>query len=70
VTAPEFDLVEAAWRKSTYSAYNGACIEVADLSGGRIGVRDSKDLSGAPDVLVFDRSAWGAFISDVKRPIQ
>jgi hypothetical protein len=61
--------MDAAWRKSTYSAYNGACIEVADLFRGRIGVRDSKDLSGAPDVLVFDRAAWGAFISEVKRSI-
>jgi hypothetical protein len=66
VTLPERDFAKAAWRKSTYSGYNGACIEIADLASGQIGVRDSKD-SGTRDVLVFDRPEWAEFVSAIKR---
>ena len=53
------------WRKSTYSAYNGNCVEVADLSTDRIGVRDSKAGAGSP-VLQFARADWAAFLGSVK----
>lgn len=66
MTAPELGLSYAAWYKSTYSTYNGACIEIAKLSGGLIGVRDSKD-GAARDVLVFDQADWGEFVSGIKR---
>ncbi len=55
----------AQWRKSTYSAYNGNCVEVADLGADRIGVRDSKAGAGSP-VLQFSPADWTAFLVSVK----
>lgn len=53
------------WRKSTYSGYNGNCVEVADLPGGTVGVRDSKAAPGGA-VLRFPRADWAAFLATVK----
>lgn len=55
----------AQWRKSSYSGYNGNCVEVADLGADRIGVRDSKAGAGSP-VLHFSRADWAAFLVSVK----
>jgi len=55
----------AQWRKSSYSGYNGNCVEVADLGAGRIGVRDSKAGASSP-VLQFTRADWAAFLGTVK----
>ncbi|HJZ03412.1 MAG TPA: DUF397 domain-containing protein, partial [Streptosporangiaceae bacterium] len=33
-----------SWRKSSYSAANGDCVEVAHLANGYIAVRDSKNI--------------------------
>lgn len=54
------------WRKSSRSAMNGNCVEVARLRGEMIGVRDTKD-GGAGPVLLFPQTAWRAFIDDLKR---
>ena len=35
---------DSSWRKSSYSAASGDCLEVGYLANGRIGVRDSKNL--------------------------
>jgi Domain of unknown function (DUF397) len=51
------------WRKSTRSAANGNCVEVARLAG-EIAVRDSKDPDGA--VLRFSNAAWRGFIASVR----
>jgi hypothetical protein len=56
---------DVVWRKSSWSTFNGDCVEVAGLGGGLIGVRDSKDSAGSP-VLVLSSSAWQAFIDNVK----
>ncbi|MEU5637997.1 DUF397 domain-containing protein [Streptomyces milbemycinicus] len=53
------------WFKSSYSGpSNGDCLEIA---GGHadIPVRDSKDPHGP--ALVFERPAWSAFVSAIKR---
>ncbi len=51
------------WRKSTYSAVDGDCVEVADVDGGYRAVRDSKDPAGP--VLEFMGTEWSEFISGV-----
>jgi hypothetical protein len=52
------------WVKSSLSFANGNCVEAADLSGGEIGVRNSRDASGP--VLRFTPDEWHAFIGGVR----
>ena len=52
-----------AFVKSTYSSNEGACVEVAELSGGRF-VRDSKNPAGA--VLTIGTAQWAAFTAAVR----
>lgn len=51
-------LTSAHWRKSSYSATQGECVEVAPLAGG-VGVRDSKRRRAG--TLVTTRTAWSVF---------
>ncbi len=57
------DLSEARWIRSRACSSDG-CVEVAQLTGGNVAVRDSKDESKAAHV--FDREEWSAFIAGVK----
>ena len=52
------------WRKSTRSAGQGDCVEVATNVAGVVAVRDSKDPSGP--VLTFTVAEWRAFIGGAK----
>lgn len=52
------------WKKSSYSAANGDCVEVACLENGGIGVRDSKNI-GAP-ALGFAPAEWRIFLAAIK----
>ncbi|MGW4025021.1 DUF397 domain-containing protein [Streptomyces sp. NPDC005009] len=53
------------WFKSSYSSgEGGACVEVASNTTAMY-VRDSKE-HGGPH-LVFARSAWSGFLTDLKR---
>jgi hypothetical protein len=58
------DVFGASWRKSTYSQYNGNCVEVGLLPD-RVGVRDTKD-NGTGPVLIFTGAEWDAFIAGAK----
>jgi hypothetical protein len=52
------------WIKSSLSAYNGNCVEVAGLADDRIRVRDSKNPRGG--VLNFTPAEWDAFVGGVR----
>jgi hypothetical protein len=52
------------WRKSSWSANNGACVEVAASAQQRIGVRDSKNPGGP--VLTVTAAQWQAFLRAAK----
>ena len=50
----------AVWAKSSLSFSNGNCVEVAELPGGSVGVRNSRDPEGP--VLRFTQDGWNAFL--------
>ena len=52
------------WIKSSLSFANGNCVEVADLTDGSIGVRNSRDTSGP--FLRFTSDEWHAFLGGVQ----
>ncbi len=54
----------ARWRKSSFSGYEGNCVEVAPLNADAIAVRNSNH----PDAgtVVFTRAEMGAWIKGVK----
>lgn len=57
-------LSTATWRKSSYSAENGSCVEVAfaDLSTAVVvGVRDSKNIRAGHLTMPVRR--WKAFVA-------
>lgn len=58
------DFTRAKWRKSSRSQSNGQCVEVADNLPDVVGVRDSKDPTGA--VLAFTPDQWRTFLAGVK----
>lgn len=52
------------WRKSSRSANEGNCVEVADNLPRVVLVRDSKDRVGP--TLSFTRDAWRAFLASAR----
>jgi Domain of unknown function (DUF397) len=58
------DLRGAQWRKSSFSADQGECVEVAANLPGILAVRDSKN--PAVPALVVTRGEWSAFLSGIK----
>lgn len=58
------DLTGARWFKSSYSESQAACVEVAYLDSGMIGVRDSKNPNGP--ALVFTPAEWDAFTAGAR----
>ncbi|GAA3827437.1 DUF397 domain-containing protein [Streptomyces phyllanthi] len=53
------------WTKSSYSAGNGACVEVKSPVTAALAVRDSKVTEGP--TLAFPATAWNAFVAGVNR---
>lgn len=53
-----------SWKKSSYSAANGNCVEVARLTAGYIGVRDSKN--AVLPALGFTAASWRTFVGGMK----
>jgi len=59
-----YDLSEAHWFKSSRSRDANACVEIAHLADGSVGIRDSKNPSAA--ALVFAPEEWDAFNANVR----
>ncbi|QLY32960.1 DUF397 domain-containing protein [Nocardia huaxiensis] len=57
------DLSGVQWFKSSHSSGQTDCVEVAWLSEGMVGVRDSKNPAGP--VLTFRPGEWDAFTAGV-----
>ncbi|MFD8997332.1 DUF397 domain-containing protein [Streptomyces abikoensis] len=57
------DLSRATWRKSPDSNGGEHCVEITDLPGGGVAVRDSKN-PDRPD-LRYTADEWNAFRSGV-----
>jgi hypothetical protein len=52
------------WEKSTFSAFNGSCVERAHLPEGGVAVRNSNEPSS--QIVVFTDLEWRAFLSGVR----
>jgi hypothetical protein len=56
--------MNAIWTKSSLSFSNGNCLEVTELPGGSVGVRNSRDPDGP--VLRFTQGEWDAFLGGAR----
>ncbi|MFJ5609986.1 DUF397 domain-containing protein [Streptomyces sp. NPDC093221] len=56
--------IVSPYRKSSYSAQEGNCVEVAATAGGGRAVRDSKDPAGPS--LYFTPTEWTAFLAGTR----
>lgn len=59
-----YDLDTAPWRKSSFSGYQGSCVEAAPLADGRIAVRNSNHPQAG--VVFFTRAEMDVWIKGVK----
>lgn len=61
------DLSTPTWHKSSYSAENGSCVEVAfavQTTAVEVGVRDSKNIQAGH--LTVPVGQWAAFLATVR----
>jgi Domain of unknown function (DUF397) len=61
---PAGKLPSARWRKSTASNPSGSCVELAELPGGAVAVRNSRDAEGP--ALIYPRDEMAAFLRGMK----
>jgi Domain of unknown function (DUF397) len=61
---PAGQLHMARWRKSRVSNPSGSCVEMAEVTGDAIAVRNSRDPAGP--ALVYTRAEVAAFLRGVK----
>jgi hypothetical protein len=59
-----YDLNTAAWRKFSFSADQGACVEATPLADSRIAVRNSNHPQAG--VVFFTRAEMDAWLNGVK----
>lgn len=57
-------LSNAHWFKSSLSTGKEACVEIAWLTAGHVGVRDSKNPSGP--ALIFTPHEWETFTTGIR----
>jgi hypothetical protein len=58
------DKVPGTWRKSTASNPSGSCVEVMQLPGGDVAVRNSRHPGGP--ALIYTRAEVAAFLAGVR----
>lgn len=61
---PAAELTGAAWRKSSISNSQGACVELARLRSGEFAVRNSRNPEGP--ALIYTRAEIAALIEGAK----
>lgn len=57
-------LSSVAWTKSSHSNATGNCVELAELPGGRVAMRNSRDPQGP--VLIYTRDEIAAFVAGAR----
>lgn len=61
---PDARLEQAVWRKSHHSNPSGNCVEMAELPGGQIAIRNSRQPAGP--ALIYTRTEIAAFLLGAK----
>ena len=61
---PADQLTSARWRKSQASNPSGSCVEIAEVPGGAIAVRNSRDKAGP--ALIYPRAEMATFLRAIK----
>jgi hypothetical protein len=61
---PDVRLERAVWRKSQHSNPSGNCVEMAELPGGEIAIRNSRHPAGP--ALIYTRTEIAAFLLGAK----